>query len=100
MTAPLNPFRVHVADQVLAALGEAAPGTLSTPAIQDRTGYGIRHGQVVYQILARLAESGEVEKVTPANARPCYWRRLTPVISLPEPTVLPGRDGQDGGRSS
>ena len=36
------PFRVHVTDQVLAALAEAAPMPLSTREIQDRTGYGVR----------------------------------------------------------
>lgn len=39
-TARLSPFRVHVADQILAALTEAAPLPLSTMAIEDRTGYG------------------------------------------------------------
>jgi hypothetical protein len=48
VSAPLSPFKVHVADQVLAALAEAAPMPLSTPALQDRTGYGPRHGQLVY----------------------------------------------------
>ena len=34
-TARLSPFRVHVADQILAALTEAAPLPLSTMAIEE-----------------------------------------------------------------
>jgi hypothetical protein len=92
MTAPLSPFKVHVADQVLAALAEAAPMPLSTPALQDRTGYGPRHGQLVYQLLTRLAAAGEVEKITTPGVRPVYWRRLAPLISLPAVTVCSDRD--------
>ena len=93
MTAPLSPFKVHVADQVLAALGES-PVSLSTPVLQERTGYGIRHGQLVYQVLTRLAESGEVEKASAPGARPVFWRRLAPVTSLPPLTVRKGPDGR------
>ena len=92
MTAPLNAFRTHVADQVLAALAEAAPIPLSTPAIQERTGYGIRHGQLIYQALTRLAASGEVEKASAAGARPVFWRRLAPLVSLPPMTVCSDPD--------
>ncbi len=91
MTAPQDPFRVHVADQVLAALAEAAV-PLSTPALQERTGYGIRHGQLVYQVLTRLAASGEVAKASPPGARPVFWRRLAPQVSLPPLTVRSDRD--------
>jgi hypothetical protein len=92
VTAPLNPFKVHVADQVLAALAETAPAPLSTPAIQDRTGYGIRYGQLVYQVLTRLTADGEVERATPPGVRPVCWRRLAPQISLPPLTVRSDRD--------
>ena len=92
MSAPLSPFRVHVADQVLAALAEAAPMPLSTPAIQDRTGYGVRHGQLVYQMLTRLAVAGEVEKISTPGVKPVYWRRLAPQICLPPLTVCTDRD--------
>jgi hypothetical protein len=92
MTAPLNPFKTHVADQVLAALAEAAPMPLSTPALQDRTGYGMRHGQLVYQVLTRLAACGEVEKITTQGVKPVYWRRLAPVVALPPLTVCSDRD--------
>jgi hypothetical protein len=91
VSAPLSPFKVHVADQVLAALAEAAPMPLSTPAIQDRTGYGPRHGQLVYTVLTRLAASGEVEKITTPGVKPVYWRRLAPVITLPPLTVRSDR---------
>jgi hypothetical protein len=91
MTARRDPFRTHVADQVLAALAEA--GTpLSTPALEDRTGYGARHGQLVYQVLTRLAAAGEVEKLSTPGVRPVYWRRTAPVISLPPMTVCSDRD--------
>lgn len=70
MTARRDPFRTHVADQVLAALAETAPMPLSTPAVQDRTSYGVRYGQLVYQVLTRLAAAGEVEKITPPAASP------------------------------
>ena len=92
MSARPDPFKVHVADQVLAALAEAAPMPLSTPAIQDRTGYGVRYGQLVYQMLTRLAAAGEVEKITAPGVKPVYWRRLAPQVSLPPMTVCSDRD--------
>jgi hypothetical protein len=92
MSARPDPFKVHVADQVLAALAEAAPMPLSTPALQDRTGYGMRYGQLVYQMLTRLAAAGEVEKITTPGVKPVYWRRLAPQVSLPPLTVRSDRD--------
>jgi hypothetical protein len=92
MTARPDSFRVHVADQVLAALAEAAPMPLSTPALQDRTGYGMRYGQLVYTVLTRLAASGEVEKITTPGVKPVYWRRLAPLVALPPLTVRSDRD--------
>ena len=92
MSARPDPFKVHIADQVLAALAEAAPMPLSTPAIQDRTGYGLRYGQLVYTVLTRLAAAGEVEKLSTPGVKPVYWRRLAPVISLPPLTVRSDRD--------
>ena len=91
MSARPDPFKVHVADQVLAVLAEAAPMPLSTPQVQDRTGYGVRHGQLVWQVLTRLAAAGQVEKVT-ARAKPCYWRTLATQVSLPPMTVCSDRD--------
>jgi hypothetical protein len=82
VTARPDPFKVHVADQVLAALAEA--GTpMSTPAIQCETGYGARYGQLVYTVLTQLARAGDVEKITTPGMKPVYWRRLAPVIALP-----------------
>jgi len=92
MTARPDPFRTHVADQVLAALAETAPMPLSTPAVQDRTSYGVRYGQLVYQVLTRLAAAGEVEKITPPGGKPVYWRRVRPPVSLPPVTVCTDRD--------
>ena len=92
MSARPDPFRIHVADQVLAALAETAPMPLSTPAVQDRTRYGVRYGQLVYQVLTRLAAVGEVEKITPPGGKPVYWRRLAPQVSLPPMTVRSDRD--------
>lgn len=91
MTARPDPFRTHVADQVLAALAEA--GTpMSTPAIQDETNYGMRFGQLIYNVLTRLAKTGEVEKISAPGVKPVYWRRLAPQVSLPPMTVCTDRD--------
>jgi hypothetical protein len=92
VTARPDPFKTHVADQVLAALAEAAPLTLSTPAIEQRTGYGRRHGQLVYLVLTRLAACGEAEKLSAPGVKPVYWRRLTLLVSLPPMTVRSDRD--------
>jgi hypothetical protein len=83
MTARPDPFRSHVAGQVLAALAEAAPMPLSTPDVERHTGYGRRHGQLVYIVLTRLAASGDVEKIATPGVKPVYWRRLAPHVSLP-----------------
>jgi hypothetical protein len=85
VTARPDPFHVHVGDQVLAALADAGR-LLSTPEIQDRTGYGMRYGQLIYTVLARLARDGEVEKAT-TRCKPVYWRRTRPQVSLPPFTV-------------
>jgi hypothetical protein len=87
VTARTDPFKVHVAGQVLAALAEAAPLPLSTPAVEDRTGYGRRHGQLVYTVLTQLARAGQVEKLSAPGVKPVYWRRLTPLVSLPPMTA-------------
>jgi hypothetical protein len=92
MTARPDPFKTHVADQVLAALAEAAPLPLSTPDVEQRTGYGRRHGQLVYTALTRLAASGEVEKLSAPGVKPVYWRRLTPLVSLPPMAARSDRD--------
>jgi len=89
MTARPDPFRTHVADQVLAALAGAGR-PMSTPQIQEATGYGPRYGQLVYQILTRLLAAGEVEKL--GARKPVFWRRLTPLVSLPPMTVCTDRD--------
>ena len=80
MTARPDPFKVHVADQVLAALAEAAPLPMSTPDVERRTGYGRRYGQLVYIVLTRLAASGSVflaaaicAHVAPALTAPSTW---------------------------
>ena len=91
MTARPDPFKVHVADQVLAALAEAAPLPMSTPDVERRTGYGRRYGQLVYIVLTRLAASGVVEKIATPGVKPVYWRRLTPLVSLPPMTVRSDR---------
>jgi hypothetical protein len=91
VTARPDPFRTHVADQVLAALAEA--GTpMSTPAIQYETGYGMRYGQLVYTVLTQLAKAGEVEKISAPGVKPVYWRRLAPVIKVPPMTICSDRD--------
>ncbi len=93
MSARPDPFKVHVADQVMAALaGAGAP--LSTPQLQVATGYGPRYGQLVYTVLTRLAKDGRVER-SGGPGPAVYWRTLAPVICLPPLTV---RTDQDGGQ--
>ena len=65
---------MHVTDQILAALTEAAPRALSTTAIEARTGYGRGHRRLVHQLLTRLASASAVDKITPPGTRPCFWR--------------------------
>jgi len=90
MTARPDPFRTHVADQVLAALAEAGTA-MSTPAIQYETGYGARYGQLVYLVLTQLAKVGEVEKLAAPGVKPVYWRRLAPLVPLPPMAVRSDR---------
>jgi hypothetical protein len=97
MTGRPDPFRIHVAHQVLAALAEAAPRPLSTPAVEDCTGYGRRHGQLVHTVLGQLAKAGQVEKLATPGVKPVYRRCLAPLVSLPPMTV---RSDRDRGRSS
>ena len=52
MTARPDPFRTHVADQVLAALAAAA-GRCPPRQVQDDQ-YGMRYGQLIYNVLTRL----------------------------------------------
>ena len=92
MSARPDPFRVHVADQILAVLAEAAPMPLSTPQVQERTGYGVRYGQLVYTVLTRLAAAGQVERSAAPGVRPVYWRTLAPPVSLPPLTVCTDQD--------
>jgi hypothetical protein len=92
VTARPDPFKTHVADQVLAALAEAAPLPVSTPDVERRTGYGRRHGQLVYIVLTQLAKAGEVEKIATPGVKPVYWRRLAPVITLAPVKVRSDRD--------
>jgi hypothetical protein len=92
MSARPDPFRVHVADQVLAALAEAAPVPLSTTQVQERTGYGMRYGQLAYQVLVRLAAAGQVERSAAAGVKPVFWRTLVPVTSVPPLTVCTDQD--------
>jgi len=95
MTARPDPFKTHIADQVMAALAEAQT-PLSTPALQDRTGYGMRYGQVVYTVLVRLAASGQVEKISTPGVKPVYWRRLAAQVVLPPLTVCSDHDRRRG----
>ena len=92
MSARPDPFKTHVADQVLAALAEAAPMPLSTPDVERRTGYGVRYGQLVYTVLTRLAKAGDVERSAAPGVKPVYWRTLAPVTCLPPLTVCTDQD--------
>lgn len=75
-------FRTHVADQLLAALGESDL-PLTTPELQKLTGYGPQFGPLAYQVLTRLAKLGDVERMTPMGQKPAYWRRTAPVPAIP-----------------
>jgi hypothetical protein len=92
VTARLSPFRDHVADQVMAALADAYPGPLSTPDIQVATGYGIRHGQLVYSTLTRLARNGQVARTSGPGVSPAYWARTAAPVALPPLTVTTDHD--------
>jgi len=87
MSARPDPFHLHVADQILAALSDAAPTPLSTPQIQEATGYGIRHGQLTYQVLTRLAATGQVERSAAPGVKPVFWRTLA--TSEIDPASMP-----------
>jgi hypothetical protein len=65
---------------------------LPTRAIEERTGYGPRYGQLVYRILNQLAAAGQVEKIN-TRRKPVYWRRLAPLPPVPTVTGL-GDSGQ------
>ena len=45
-------------------------------------------------MLARLAAYGEVEKLATPGVKPVYWRRLAPVITLPQVKVRSDRGGR------
>jgi hypothetical protein len=87
MSARPDSFHIHVADQIMAALSDAAPMPLSTPQIQEATGYGMRHGQLTYQALTRLTAAGQVERSTAPGIKPVYWRTLA--TSEIDPASLP-----------
>jgi hypothetical protein len=87
VTARPSPFHDHVADQVMAALADAYPGPLSTPDIQAATGYGIRHGQLVYSMLTRLARDGQVRRTSGPGVKPVHWARTAAPVTLPPMTV-------------
>jgi hypothetical protein len=96
VSAPLSPYMTHVADQVLAALGGPDSIPLSTPAVQDLTGYGPRYGQLVYRALTELVAAGQVEKLN-AGRKPVFWRRLTAMTEMPVITLT--RPGDERGQS-
>jgi hypothetical protein len=64
---------------------------MSTPAIQYETGYGMRYGQLVYNVLTQLAKAGEVAKISAPGVKPVYWRRIAPLVPLPPVTVRSDR---------
>jgi hypothetical protein len=73
--AKLTPRNVAVTDQILAVLSEAYPLPVSTGEVEERTGYGIPYGQLTYRMLQRLADLGEIEKITLPDVRSRYWRK-------------------------
>jgi hypothetical protein len=69
-----------VTAKILQVLAEAA-APLSTGEIEEATGYGIRHGQLCYRMLCRLARLGALIKITWPDVRSRYWQ--LPAASLP-----------------
>jgi hypothetical protein len=76
----------------MAALADAWPGPLSTPDVQTATGYGVRYGQLVYQVLIRLARDGRVRRTSTPGVSPAYWARTAAPIALPPLTVCTDSD--------
>ena len=74
----LSPRSVHVTDQILAVLAGEYPLPVPTREVEERTGYGIRYGQLTYRLLQRLARRGEVEKITVPDMKSRYWRLAAP----------------------
>jgi hypothetical protein len=60
-------------DQPVPATVRAACGDRRGQFVPGEVSYGD-----TWRVLARLARLGEVEKITVAEMRPCYWRRWLP----------------------
>jgi len=73
-----------VTDQILAVLREAAE-PVPTGEIEDRTGCGIRYGQLCYRMLRRLERLGQVEKIELRDMKSRYWRLAGGPAFAPEP---------------
>ena len=73
--ARLTARNLAVTDQILAVLAESYPLPVSTHEVEERTGYGVRHGQLTYRMLQRLADHGEIEKICLPEMRSRYWRK-------------------------
>ena len=72
--------------------GDGTAATAAACVTALATGYGVRYGQLVYQVLTRLAAAVQVERSATPGVKPVYWRRLTPQVSLPPLTVCTDRD--------
>ena len=93
MTRGLSPRGVAITDQILATLADEGGLPISTPDLWEKVSpYRPRSerlaaaaaGQYVpprvpysdmRRLLGRLADRGEVEKLTVEDRRACYWRR-------------------------
>jgi hypothetical protein len=64
----------------------AAATPLPTRDIEKATGYGIRHGQLCYRMLSRLARRGALVKITLPDVRSRYWQ-----LPAASPVPLGGR---------
>jgi hypothetical protein len=83
----LGPLAAAATEAIRRVLTDAYPMPLSTPQVEEQTGYGIRYGQLCYRMLCRLVARGEAEKISVEDSRCRYWR-LEPAAAPPGDVVL------------
>jgi hypothetical protein len=86
----LSPRNVHVTDQILAVLASEYPLPVSTPTVEERTGYGPRYGQLTWRMLDRLTRRGEIEKITVPDMKSWYWPFVAPPQTVPRSALNAG----------
>jgi hypothetical protein len=105
MTRALAPKTVALVDQIMATLAEEGGLPISTPELWRKISPHLPRRQRLaakaageyvpppvpysnmFRLLNRLAELGEVQKITVPDMRACYWRQWPdpePVTGLPD----------------